>query len=78
MPEAAILAGGSGSTTFESLAGVADLLARRSGLDRVLLVSDPYHALRTRLMRQELGLDRLRLTDADEPGRRVRGRSAGS
>lgn len=44
-----------GNTSYDSLVEVRDELQQR-GLDRVLLVSDPYHALRTRLISQELGL----------------------
>ena len=43
-----------GSTTYESMEMVAELLAG-SG-ERVLIVTDPYHALRSRLIAQELGL----------------------
>jgi len=42
-----------GSTTFESIEGVYDLLGG-SG-DTVLIVTDPYHALRSRLIAQEVG-----------------------
>lgn len=44
-----------GNTSYDSLVAVRDELRRR-GLDSVLLVSDPYHALRIRLISQELGL----------------------
>lgn len=44
-----------GNTSYDSLIEVRDELQGR-GLERVLLVSDPYHALRTRLISQELGL----------------------
>jgi uncharacterized SAM-binding protein YcdF (DUF218 family) len=44
-----------GSTSYDSLVAVRDELHGR-GLDRVLLVSDPYHSLRIRLISQELGL----------------------
>ncbi len=64
IPADAILQEGTGSTTYESMQSVADLLESRaagasgsagSG-DRVLIVTDPYHALRSRLIAQELGL----------------------
>ena len=45
-----------GSTSYESLRMARDELAAR-GLDRVLLVSDPYHSLRIELVAEELGLD---------------------
>lgn len=44
-----------GATSYESLRDVRDELRSR-GLERVLLVSDPYHSLRIRLISQELGL----------------------
>jgi len=44
-----------GSTSYDSLREARDVLQER-GLQRVLLVSDPYHALRIRLVSQELGL----------------------
>lgn len=44
-----------GATSYDSLVAVRDLL-RSEGLRRVLLVSDPYHSLRIRLVSQELGL----------------------
>jgi uncharacterized SAM-binding protein YcdF (DUF218 family) len=56
VPAEAILQEDGGTTTYESLDAVDDLLAAR-GLDRVLLVTDPYHALRTRLIAEEVGLE---------------------
>jgi uncharacterized SAM-binding protein YcdF (DUF218 family) len=53
-PEA-ILQEDEGRSSWASLASVATMLHER-GLDRVLLVSDPYHSLRIRLMAQDLGL----------------------
>ena len=44
-----------GNNSYDSLVAARDELRER-GLDSVLLVSDPYHALRTRLVSQELGL----------------------
>jgi len=55
VPAAAILMEDSGSTTYESLDHVADLLDDQ-GLNSILIVTDPYHALRSRLIAQELGL----------------------
>lgn len=54
VPGTAILEVG-GSTSYAELEGVAELLGDR-GLSSVLLVSDPYHALRIRLVAEELGL----------------------
>jgi uncharacterized SAM-binding protein YcdF (DUF218 family) len=45
----------SGSTTRQSLVGVADLLASR-GADHILIVTEPFHALRSKLIAQDLGL----------------------
>ncbi len=56
VPESAILLENSGSTTVESMENVAAELEQR-GLGRVLIVTDPYHALRSRLIAEEAGLD---------------------
>lgn len=56
VPESAILLENAGSTTFESMENVAAELEQR-GLDRVLIVTDPYHALRSRLIAEEAGLE---------------------
>jgi uncharacterized SAM-binding protein YcdF (DUF218 family) len=45
----------SGSTTRESLIGVRNIMQDR-GLHSVLIVTDPYHSLRSRLIAQDLGL----------------------
>ena len=55
-PQDALLLENEGSKSYESLEAVADLLAAR-GLDEVLIVTDPYHALRSRLIADEVGLD---------------------
>ena len=55
VPAEAIVMETSGRTTYESMAGTADLLDQR-GLDRVVVVTDPYHALRSRLIAQDVGL----------------------
>ena len=55
VPPDAILQETTGHSSYASLDGVADMLQRR-GLFRVLLVSDPFHSLRSRLIAQELGL----------------------
>jgi len=53
VPAAVILVEPSGASTFESLAGVRrDLVAT---IGHVVLVSDPYHVLRARLVADELG-----------------------
>ena len=55
VPASAILAEDEAHNTYDSLVGVHDLLAAR-GIDRVLLVTDPYHSLRSRLIAEELGI----------------------
>jgi uncharacterized SAM-binding protein YcdF (DUF218 family) len=50
----AILQENRGRSSWESLRGAAPLL-RAHGAHRVLLVSDPYHSLRIRLMAEDLG-----------------------
>jgi len=56
VPASAILSEDQSHNTYDSLVGVRDLLAGQ-GIDRVLLVTDPYHSLRTRLTAVELGLE---------------------
>jgi uncharacterized SAM-binding protein YcdF (DUF218 family) len=56
VPEEVLLFENEGGSTYESLEGVADLLRDR-GLRTVLLVTDPFHALRSRLTAEELGLE---------------------
>ncbi len=50
-----ILQENNGSTTRESLIGVRDIMQSR-GLHSILIVTDPYHSLRSRLIAQDLGL----------------------
>lgn len=54
--DAAIVRETTGTSSFESLAASARILQQR-GVTRVLLVSDPFHSLRVRLIAEELGLD---------------------
>lgn len=56
VPDEAILREVQGRTTWESLAASSRFLRDR-GLDRVLIVSDPYHLLRARETAEEVGLD---------------------
>jgi uncharacterized SAM-binding protein YcdF (DUF218 family) len=56
VPESAIVLENAGASTFESLESTAAILAER-GLDRVLLVTDPFHALRSRLIAEEVGME---------------------
>lgn len=56
IPEEALLLENDGSNSYDSLVGVAEMLDER-GLDRVVIVTDPYHALRSELIAEEVGLD---------------------
>jgi uncharacterized SAM-binding protein YcdF (DUF218 family) len=56
VPESAIVYENQGRTTFESLEAVAGILAER-GAGTVLLVTDPFHSLRSRLIAGEVGLE---------------------
>ena len=55
VPEADIRVITDGTSTWEQLAATARVL-RPEGLDSVVLVSDPYHALRLRQIADEVGL----------------------
>jgi uncharacterized SAM-binding protein YcdF (DUF218 family) len=56
VPAEAIVREGEGRTSYESLQGVARLLEER-GLDSVLIVTDPFHSLRSRLIAEDAGLE---------------------
>lgn len=57
VPDSAILREDRGSTSYESLERVAALLGERSGGQHsVLVVTDPYHTLRSKLIAEEVGL----------------------
>jgi len=55
VPASAILSEDTGTSSWESLQNVAEL-ANRHGIGSVILVSDPFHSLRIKLMVEELGL----------------------
>jgi uncharacterized SAM-binding protein YcdF (DUF218 family) len=55
LPESAVLVVDDGASTWEQLAATARVLKQR-GLDEVVLVSDPYHAMRLRQIADEVGL----------------------
>ncbi len=55
VPAEAISMEDTGASTWESLSNFAGVAEER-GWERVLLVTDPYHSLRSRLIAQELGL----------------------
>lgn len=56
VPVQAILTEEEGETSWESLRSVAELLSER-GLRRIVVVSDPFHMMRLKLMARELGLE---------------------
>jgi uncharacterized SAM-binding protein YcdF (DUF218 family) len=56
VPDDAIMRETTGKSSWESLAASARFLNDK-GLDRVVLVSDPYHAARIKAIADELGLD---------------------
>jgi uncharacterized SAM-binding protein YcdF (DUF218 family) len=53
VPASAIVQENEGSTTYESMDAVFDLVG--GSVRSVLIVTDPYHALRSRLIAQEVG-----------------------
>ena len=55
VPAGSILKESMGHSTYASLDTVATMLHQR-GLFRILVVTDPFHSLRSRLIAQELGL----------------------
>lgn len=58
VPDSAILRETTSRSSWESLAASARFLKQRSpSITRVVLVSDPFHSLRIRLIADELGLD---------------------
>jgi uncharacterized SAM-binding protein YcdF (DUF218 family) len=56
VPESAILQETGGTSTYESLVAVDAALDAR-GMDRIVIVTDPYHASRSRMIAQGLGLE---------------------
>lgn len=56
VPGEVIVQESEGRSSWESLEGVAEL-AESLGIHRVLLVSDPFHSLRIRLIAEELGFE---------------------
>ena len=57
VPESSILVVVDGSNTFESLSATANVLIDQEIGNKVLLVSDPYHALRAKEIAREVGLE---------------------
>lgn len=66
VPRQVILMEDAGRTSWESLQGVARLLAERD-LTRVLLVSDGFHLFRVKLMARDLGLQAFGAPAMDSP-----------
>lgn len=56
VPDEQILDEDVGRTTYESLESAAEVLDDE-GIDEVVLVTDPYHSLRSRLIAERVGLD---------------------
>jgi uncharacterized SAM-binding protein YcdF (DUF218 family) len=56
VPDEAILRETTGTSSWESLAASARFL-QDAGIDKVTLVSDPFHSLRIRLIAEELGFE---------------------
>ena len=56
VPESSILVVVDGNNTFESLSATANVLIDRGIGNKVILVSDPYHALRAKEIAREVGL----------------------
>ena len=56
VPESSVLLESQGENSWQSLASAARILRQRE-LTEVILVSDPYHALRIRAIADEVGLD---------------------
>ena len=56
VPESSILVVVDGNNTFESLSATANVLTGRGIGNKVILVSDPYHALRAKEIAREVGL----------------------
>lgn len=56
VPESAILLEGEGRTTTESLEAAAQIMRAR-GLRRAILVSDPFHMLRLKILATQFGMD---------------------
>lgn len=55
VPESTLLSEDRGGNTYESLEAAAELLLSL-GLDEVVLVTDPYHAYRSKLIAERVGL----------------------
>lgn len=72
VPGSAILMESEGRDTWTSLQGVADVL-RDTNVQRILLVSDGFHLLRSELMARELGLEAYSSAAPDSPIRRWSG-----
>jgi len=72
VPAEAIVLEDQGTNSYQSLRAVAGLLAAR-GLDDVVIVTDPYHALRSKLTAEQVGLT---AHVSPTPSSVVRGRDA--
>jgi uncharacterized SAM-binding protein YcdF (DUF218 family) len=70
IPDEAILREVDGTSSYESLAATARFLRERD-VDRVVLVSEPYHSFRLRGIAAEVGLDAA-VSPAQDGGRSLR------
>ena len=66
VPDDAILREVQGKSTFESLRATERFLADR-GIHEVVIVTDPFHSLRAKLIAQEVGLDAVTSPTTDSP-----------
>ena len=77
IPAEAVVLEDEGSSSYESMSAVAELLAER-GLDEIVVVTDPYHSMRSREIAEEVGLtahvsstDTSVVTGTDDVGRHL-------
>ena len=75
VPDEAILRETTSRNSWESLRASARFLQDR-GITRVVLVSDPFHSLRIRLIAEEIGFDAVTSPTRHEPDQRIRGVAA--
>lgn len=72
VPGSALVAIGRGRDTYASLQAVR-ALAQRRGWHRIVIVTDPWHSLRSRAMAEHLGLDAATSPARSGPAVRTRG-----
>ena len=72
MPDDAILSENEGIDDVRVAGAAAAGLLAAAGVDEVVLVTDPYHSLRSRLIAGEVGLDASLSPTPDQRGDRIR------